>query len=140
MLDVAFVALGSNIGDRSAMLAGARTALARLPGTRIVGQSSIEETEPLGPIAQPHFLNQIVALETTLSPRELLEHLLAIEQAAGRKRDSRWGPRTLDLDIVRYANQTVSDPDLRVPHPELPNRPFWQRELAELDAIARGAA
>jgi 2-amino-4-hydroxy-6-hydroxymethyldihydropteridine diphosphokinase len=69
-----------------------------------------------------------------------LEHLLAIEQAAGRKRDSRWGPRTLDLDIVRYANQTVSDPDLRVPHPELPNRPFWQRELAELDAIARGAA
>ena len=140
MLDVAFVALGSNIGDRSAMLAGARAALARLPGTRIVGQSSIEETEPLGPIAQPHFLNQMVALETTLSPRELLEHLLAIEGTAGRKRDSRWGPRTLDLDIVRYANQTVSDSDLRVPHPELLNRPFWQRELAELDAIARGAA
>jgi len=140
MLDVAFVALGSNIGDRSAMLAGARAALARLPGTRIVGQSSIEETEPLGPIAQPHFLNQMVALETALAPRELLERLLAIEEAAGRKRDSRWGPRTLDLDIVRYANQTVSDPDLRVPHPELPNRPFWQRELAELDAIARGAA
>ena len=140
MFDVAFVALGSNIGDRSAMLAGARAALARLPGTRMVGQSSIEETEPLGPIEQPHFLNQMVALETALSPRELLEHLLAIEQAAGRKRDSRWGPRTLDLDIVRYAHQTVSDPDLRVPHPELPNRPFWQRELAELDAIARGAA
>jgi 2-amino-4-hydroxy-6-hydroxymethyldihydropteridine diphosphokinase len=140
MFDVAFVALGSNIGDRSAMLAGARAALARLPGTRMVGQSSIEETEPLGPIEQPHFLNQMVALETSLSPRELLEHLLGIEQAAGRKRDSRWGPRTLDLDIVRYANQTVSDPDLRVPHPELPNRPFWQRELAELDAIARGAA
>jgi 2-amino-4-hydroxy-6-hydroxymethyldihydropteridine diphosphokinase len=140
MFDVAFVALGSNIGDRSAMLAGARAALARLPGTRMVGQSSIEETEPLGPIEQPHFLNQMVALETALSPRDLLEHLLAIEQAAGRKRDSRWGPRTLDLDIVRYANQTVSDPDLRVPHPELPNRPFWQRELAELDAIARGAA
>ena len=140
MFDVAFVALGSNIGDRSAMLAGARAALARLPRTRMIGQSSIEETEPLGPIAQPHFLNQMVALETALSPRELLEHLLAIEQAAGRKRDSRWGPRTLDLDIVRYVNQTVSDPDLRVPHPELPNRPFWQRELAELDAIARGAA
>lgn len=140
MFDVAFVALGSNIGDRSAMLAGARAALARLPGTRMVGQSSIEETEPLGPIEQPHFLNQMVALETSLSPRELLEHLLAIEQAAGRKRGSRWGPRTLDLDIVRYANQAVSDPDLRVPHPELANRPFWQRELAELDAIARGAA
>jgi 2-amino-4-hydroxy-6-hydroxymethyldihydropteridine diphosphokinase len=140
MFDLAYVAVGSNIGDRSAMLAGARAALARLPGTRMVSQSSIEETEPLGPIEQPHFLNQMVALETALSPRELLEHLLSIEQAAGRKRDSRWGPRTLDLDIVRYANQTVSDPDLCVPHPELPNRPFWQRELAELDAIARGAA
>ncbi|HEY7396592.1 MAG TPA: 2-amino-4-hydroxy-6-hydroxymethyldihydropteridine diphosphokinase [Gemmatimonadaceae bacterium] len=140
MLDVAFVALGSNLGDRTAILADARAALARLPRTRIVGESSIEETEPLGPVAQPRFLNQMLALETSLSPRELLEHLLAIEQAAGRTRDVRWGPRTLDLDIVRYANQTVSDPDLRVPHPELSNRPFWQRELAELNAIVQRVA
>jgi 2-amino-4-hydroxy-6-hydroxymethyldihydropteridine diphosphokinase len=140
MLDVAFVALGSNLGDRMAILADARAALARLPTTRIVGESSIEETEPLGPVAQPRFLNQMLALETSLSPRELLEHLLAIEQAAGRTRDVRWGPRTLDLDIVRYANQTVSDPDLRVPHPELSNRPFWQRELAELNAIVQRVA
>jgi len=140
MFDVAFVALGSNLGDRTAMLANARAALARLPRTRIVGESSIEETEPLGPVEQPRFLNQMLALETALSPRELLEHLLVIERAAGRTRGVRWGPRTLDLDIVRYTNQTVSDPDLRVPHPELPNRPFWQRELAELNAIARGAA
>jgi 2-amino-4-hydroxy-6-hydroxymethyldihydropteridine diphosphokinase len=140
MLDVAFVALGSNLGDRMAILADARAALARLPRTRIVGESSIEETEPLGPVAQPRFLNQMLALETSLSPRELLEHLLAIEQAAGRTRDVRWGPRTLDLDIVRYANQTVSDPDLRVPHPELSNRPFWQRELAELNAIVQRVA
>jgi 2-amino-4-hydroxy-6-hydroxymethyldihydropteridine diphosphokinase len=134
------VALGSNLGDRMAILADARAALARLPTTRIVGESSIEETEPLGPVAQPRFLNQMLALETSLSPRELLEHLLAIEQAAGRTRDVRWGPRTLDLDIVRYANQTVSDPDLRVPHPELSNRPFWQRELAELNAIVQRVA
>lgn len=140
MLDVAFIALGSNMGDRSAMLARARAGLGGLPRSQIVGQSSIEETEPLGPIPQPRFLNQMVALETSLSPRELLEQLLAIEQSAGRKRDMRWGPRTLDLDIVRYANQTMSDPDLRVPHPELSNRPFWQRELAELNAIAHGAA
>jgi 2-amino-4-hydroxy-6-hydroxymethyldihydropteridine diphosphokinase len=140
MLDVAFVALGSNLGDRMAILADARAALARLPRTRIVCESSIEETEPLGPVAQPRFLNQMLALETSLSPRELLEHLLAIEQAAGRTRDVRWGPRTLDLDIVRYANQTVSDPDLRVPHPELSNRPFWQRELAELNAIVQRVA
>jgi 2-amino-4-hydroxy-6-hydroxymethyldihydropteridine diphosphokinase len=141
MHDIAYVALGSNLGDRHALLAGARDALSLLPGSRIVGQSSIEETDPLGPIAQPRFLNQMVALETTLSPRELLMRLLAIERAAGRTRGERWGPRTLDLDIVRYANQTVNETDLRVPHPELPNRLFWQRELAELEAIAaRGAA
>ena len=141
MRDIAYVALGSNLGDRHALLGGARDALGLLPGSRIVGQSSIDETDPLGPIAQPRFLNQMVALETTLTPRELLMRLLAIEQAAGRTRGERWGPRTLDLDIVRYANQTVNEADLRVPHPELPNRPFWQRELAELEAIAaRGAA
>ena len=140
MFDVAFVALGSNLGDRTAILANARAALARLPKTRIIGESSVEETEPLGPVEQPRFLNQMLALETGLSPRELLEHLLAIERAAGRTRGVRWGPRTLDLDIVRYAKQTVSDPDLRVQHPELPNRPFWQRELAELNAIAHGVA
>ena len=141
MRDIAYVALGSNLGDRAARLAEAREALARLPGSRIVGQSSIEETAPVGPVAQPHFLNQMIAIETTLAPRELFERLVGIEQAAGRVRGVRWGPRTLDLDIVRYAHQTVNDPDLRVPHPELFNRDFWLRELAELAVIsARGAA
>jgi len=74
----------------------------------------------------------MVALETELAPRELLRRLQAIEHGAGRTRRVRWGPRTLDLDIVCFARQSVHEPGLRVPHPELPNRDFWQRELAEL--------
>lgn len=132
MDDVAYVALGSNLGDRQAYLAAARDALARLPGSRVVAESTIEETSPLGPVQQPAFLNQMVAIATTLAPHELLEHLHAIEAAAGRVRAERWGPRTLDLDIVCFDHQTVHDGKLHVPHPELPARDFWQRELAEL--------
>lgn len=129
---MAFVALGSNLGDRAGFLSRARAALAALPDTRVVAESSIEETAPLGPADQPSYLNQMVALETGLAPRALLEQLLEIERSEGRRRDVRWGPRTLDLDIVTYTHQTLDDPDLHVPHRELPNRDFWQRELAEL--------
>jgi 2-amino-4-hydroxy-6-hydroxymethyldihydropteridine diphosphokinase len=101
---------------------------------RIVGTSSIEETAPLGPVAQGPFLNQMVALETSLAPRELLVHLQSIETREGRRRDERWGPRTLDLDIVQFDEQTVNEPDLHVPHPEIAKRDFWRRELAELGA------
>ncbi len=132
MRDIAYVALGSNLGDRHGYLERARAALAALPDSRILCESSIEETEPLGLVAQPHYLNQMVALETTLAPRELLMHLLEIERREGRTRETRWGPRTIDLDIVRYEVQTVSEPDLCVPHPELPNRDFWQREIDEI--------
>ena len=133
--DVAFVALGSNLGDRAGFLSRAREALAALPNSRILAESSIEETAPLGPADQPAYLNQMVALETPLAPRELLERVLEIERAEGRRRNVRWGPRTLDLDIVAYRVQTCDEPDLCVPHPELPNRDFWQRELAELQGI-----
>jgi len=132
MIDVAYIALGSNVGDRHAYLARARAALSTLSRTLIVGQSSIEETAPLGPIAQGPYLNQMVAVETALSPHELLAELQAIEAREGRVRAERWGPRTLDLDIVRFGERRIEDPDLVVPHPELPNRDFWQRELAEL--------
>jgi len=128
----AFVALGSNLGDREDHLRAARAALGHLPGTDLVAASAIEETEPLGGMSQPPYLNQMVVLETTLSPRALLDALHAIEQQAGRVRTSRWGARTLDLDIVRYGDQRVDEPDLIIPHPELPNRDFWLRELAEL--------
>ncbi len=106
--------------------------MATLPGSRIVGQSDVEETPPIGPEGQGPYLNQMVALETDLAPHELLSELQAIEHAAGRVRTQRWGPRTLDLDIVQFGTRTIRDPDLVVPHPELPHRDFWQRELSQL--------
>ena len=133
MIDVAYIALGSNVGDRHAYLARARAALRALSKTLIIGESSIEETAPLGPIAQGSYLNQMVAIETALSPHALLAELQAIEAREGRVRAERWGPRTLDLDIVRYGTRTVQTPDLTIPHPELANRDFWQREIAELE-------
>ena len=132
MIDVAYIALGSNLGDRDGHLSRARAALAGMPGIRLIGESSIEETDPLGPISQPRYLNQMVAVETTLAPHELLARLQAIESREGRVRHERWGPRTIDLDIVCFDAQTIDDADLHVPHPELPHRAFWQRELDEL--------
>jgi 2-amino-4-hydroxy-6-hydroxymethyldihydropteridine diphosphokinase len=134
-----FVALGSNVGDRAAHLAHARARLGSLPGTRLLAASRIEETAPIGPVTQPSYLNQMVLLETTLPPGELLVFCRIIEAQRGRVRrgGERWGPRTLDLDIVRYGNKTVRDPDLTIPHPELPNRDFWRREIAELEGGER---
>jgi 2-amino-4-hydroxy-6-hydroxymethyldihydropteridine diphosphokinase len=133
----AYVALGSNLGDRAGHLAAAREALAKLPDTEVVAASAVEETAPLAGMAQPPYLNQMVLLETRLSPRELLEACQAIERARGRVRGERWGPRTLDVDIVRYGRRHLTEPDLIIPHPELPNRDFWLRELAELQAHER---
>jgi len=132
MRDVAYIALGSNLGDRDEHLARAREAIAQLPSSRVVAESSIEETAPLGQLDQPMYLNQMVALETSLTPRQLLSELQAIEQGEGRVRRERWESRTLDLDIVCFDAQTASETDLEIPHPGLADRPFWQRELAEL--------
>ena len=133
----AYVALGSNLGDRAAHLAAAREALAKLPDTEVVAASAVEETAPLAGMPQPPYLNQMVLLETRLSPRELLDACHEIERARGRVRGERWGPRTLDVDIVRYGQRHVAEPDLIIPHPELPNRDFWLRELAELQPHER---
>lgn len=127
-----YVALGSNMGEREVHLAHARRRLAGLPGTRVVATSRIEETAPLGPVKQGPYLNQMILLETTLAPTELLAHCRMIEAERGRERGERWGPRTLDLDIVRFGDRTVREPGLTIPHPELPNRDFWLREIAEL--------
>lgn len=134
MRDVAYVALGSNLGDREGYLTRARAAIDDIPETRIVRASSIEETPPLGGVDQPSYLNQMVAVETTLAPRELLARLHEIEASAGRERVERWASRTIDLDIVCFDQQTVNEPDLRIPHPGIETRDFWQRELAELRA------
>jgi 2-amino-4-hydroxy-6-hydroxymethyldihydropteridine diphosphokinase len=128
------VALGSNLGDRAGHLRTAREALATLPGTALIASSAVEETAPLGGMDQPPYLNQMVMLETSLTPRDLLAALQSIEHKHGRRRTQRWGPRTLDLDIVRFGDRQVSEEDLIIPHPELSNRDFWLRELAEIES------
>ncbi len=135
MRDIAYLGLGSNVGDRAGYLTAAREALARLPRSRVLAVTTAEETAPLGGATTEPFLNQMIALETELSPRALLEAIHDIERRAGRERTVRWGARTLDIDIVSFAHQVVHEPDLEVPHPELPNREFWQRELAELERV-----
>lgn len=140
MADVAYLALGSNVGDRDAHLAVARAAIAALPGVTVLRASTIAETAALGPVPQGPFLNQMLAVRTTLEPRALLKALLGIERAAGRVRTVRWGPRTLDLDIVRYDDREVHEPSLVVPHPELARRDFWLCQLVELGVRERSGA
>jgi 2-amino-4-hydroxy-6-hydroxymethyldihydropteridine diphosphokinase len=125
---VAYVGLGSNLGDREATI---RAAIAALSG--IVAVSELRETDPVGVTEQPAFLNGAVALETELSPRELLESLLAVERELGRERRERWGPRTIDLDLLLYGTETVDEPGLTVPHPHLHERRFALEPLVELD-------
>ena len=132
-----YIALGSNLGDRNAHLRAAREKLARLPESALVAVSSIEETAPLGGMQQPPYLNQMILLETSLEPRALLAALQEIERSEGRTRTDRWGARTLDLDIVRFGRRHVREPGLIIPHPELANRDFWRRELAEIEADER---
>jgi len=130
----AYVALGSNLGDRHAHLALARDRLARLPDTVLLGASPIEETAPLGGLDQPPYLNQMVALDTSLPPRALLEACQRIEAEAGRRRRERWASRTLDLDLVRMGDIVMDEPGLTLPHPALDQRDFWREEL---EALAR---
>lgn len=129
----AYVGLGANLGDREATIRAAAARLAEEPGISVVAVSSLRETDPVGPVDQPRFLNGALALETSLTPRELLERLLAIEQELGRTRDgTRWGPRTLDLDLLLYDDRVIDEPDLVVPHPELAERAFVLEPLVEL--------
>jgi 2-amino-4-hydroxy-6-hydroxymethyldihydropteridine diphosphokinase len=130
--EIAYIALGSNLGDRHAYLARAREAIDAIPECRVVAASAVEETAPLGGLAQPPYLNQMLAVETTLAPPALLTRLQTIEAEAGRVRTNRWGSRTLDLDIVLFGDRVVNEAGLVVPHPGLADRAFWQRELGEL--------
>ena len=131
----AYVALGSNLGDRERMLELALERLRQEPGIDVVRVSSFRETEPVGFRDQPPFLNAVAALETSLPPRALLERQLAIERSLGRTRDGqRFGPRTIDLDLLVYGDAVVQEPGLSVPHPRLAERRFVLEPLAELDA------
>lgn len=129
----AYLALGSNLGDREVNLAFARAQLMS-GGISIVKASSIEETEPVGGPPQPSYLNQVLEVETDQQPRELLEFIKQIEAEAGRRPGGpRWGPRELDIDILLYGHVTVNTPDLTIPHPQLVNRHFLLRMLTEIN-------
>ena len=133
MTETVFVALGSNVGQRTAFLDRARSAISLLPNVRLLAVSSVEETAPFGMGAQAPYLNQMVAICTTLAPHQLLRALQAIEQSLGRVRKVRWGSRTIDIDIVRFGRREMTLSSLVLPHPGLGSRPFWQRELAQLE-------
>jgi len=138
--ELAFVALGSNLGDRRAHLAQARAGLTLIGESRLVCAGSVEETAPLGAMAQGAFLNQMVVLETTLEPPSLLSHLQRIERSMGRVRSARWAARIIDLDIVVFGRRVMTTPTLTLPHPGLAERTFWQREHAELTQMLAQAA
>ncbi len=133
-MPTAYVAVGSNLGDRERWHAFAESHLADLAGVRLDAATLVHETAPLGGADQPSYLNRMLRLDTTLSPHALLGACHAIELAAGRDRTERWASRTLDLDLVRYDDMTCDTPRLVLPHPGLRDRTFWAREIAELEA------
>lgn len=128
----AFVALGSNLGNRLRSLRRARRALGRLPGTRVLAASGVYESAPVGPGRQRPYLNAAVAVTTVLKPLSLLVELKRLEALAGRRPGVRWGPRPLDLDIVSYGALNLRSPLLTLPHPLASRRPFVTAPLAEL--------
>ena len=127
-----FVGIGSNLGDREDNLRRAVELLSTEEGVELTAVSEIRETEPVGPVEQGLFLNGAVRIETDLGPQELLECLLAVEQRLGRVREERWGPRTIDLDLLLYGDEVVDEPGLTVPHPRLHERRFALEPLADL--------
>lgn len=130
----AALALGSNLGDRRAHIEHAFQALDSLPGTRVTARSSVIETEPLGPAGQQNYLNAAALVQTSLPARVLLDAMLVIESSRGRVRPDavRWGPRTLDLDLLLYADDRIDEPGLVIPHPRLAERLFVLIPLAEI--------
>jgi 2-amino-4-hydroxy-6-hydroxymethyldihydropteridine diphosphokinase len=130
----AYVGLGANLGDRAATLARAIELLGAWPGIEVVAVSSFRETAPVGYLDQPRFLNAAVAIDTSLEPEAVLEALLAIERELGRVREGpRFGPRTVDLDLLLVESVTLDRPGLTLPHPRLHERAFALEPLAELD-------
>lgn len=130
----AYVGLGANLGDRADTLARAVRLLGQRQGIEVVALSSFRETDPVGYVDQPRFLNGAAAIETTLSPQELLTTLLEVERELGRTRAGpRYGPRTVDLDLLLVDRVTVDEPGLTLPHPRLHERVFALEPLVEID-------
>ena len=128
----AYIGLGTNLGHREENLRAAGRRLEELPSSRVVKFSSTYPTRPWGKVEQPEFLNQVAAIDTRLSARELLRELMEIEEAMGRRRAEKWGPRVIDLDLLLYGDQQIEEPDLTVPHPWLTKRAFVLTPLLEI--------
>jgi len=128
----AFIGMGSNLGDRRSFLEKASQEISSHPQVRVIRLSSLYETEPVGYLDQGWFLNQVMEIETTLTPEELLSFLQGIENKLGRKRLIRWGPRVIDLDILLYGNLTIESPQLIIPHPRMYERGFVMIPLQEI--------
>lgn len=133
MMERVYLGLGSNLGEPLEQLRAALAALAALPHSQLAAVSSFYSSDPLGPADQPHYINAVAALDTALEPLDLLDALQAIEQQQGRTRHAeRWGPRTLDLDILLFGERLLDEPRLQVPHYDLQARPFVLYPLAQI--------
>ena len=132
-MTLAYVGIGANLGPREETLRRAVELLGRADGVEVVGVSELRETDPVGVVDQPPFLNGAVSVETTLSPRALLDLLLEVERSLGRVRGERWGPRVVDLDLLVYGIEVLDEPGLHVPHPRLHERRFALEPLAEMN-------
>src|SRR5690606_11032591 len=128
----AYIGLGSNLDDPLAQVQRALERLAQLPDTQLIGQSRLYRSAPVGPEGQPDYINAVACLNTTLAPETLLDQLQHLEHQQGRVRSLRWGPRTLDLDILLYDALVLQTPRLTLPHPEMINRNFVLHPLSEL--------
>jgi len=139
-LTVAVLGLGGNIGDPRSLMSAAIERLSRHPGIEVRAVSALYHTPPWGKTDQPAFLNAAVRIETQLSPPALLKAVLETEQALGRRRAERWGPRTIDIDILVYGAAAVDEPDLQIPHPRLKERAFALAPLVDVmtDAEVEG--
>jgi 2-amino-4-hydroxy-6-hydroxymethyldihydropteridine diphosphokinase len=126
-----FILLGSNVGDRQVNLLHARQEISRYIG-KIITTSAVYKTAPWGNTHQPDFFNQVIEINSTLSPDKLLEGILDIEKGLGRKREVKWGPRIIDIDILLWGHRTMKTPHLIIPHPEIPNRRFTLLPLTEI--------
>ncbi|MDP9329424.1 MAG: 2-amino-4-hydroxy-6-hydroxymethyldihydropteridine diphosphokinase [Actinomycetota bacterium] len=133
MAETAFIGLGSNLGDRLSSLQAALDLLGAEPGIEVVSSSRVWESDPVGGPVQPDFLNAVVRVETSLTPRDLLLVCHQVEAALGRVRDVRWGPRTVDVDLLLFGHETVDEMDLTLPHPRMTRRAFVLLPLLELD-------
>lgn len=131
-MNTAYLGLGSNLGDRRRYLAEALRRLEATPGTQVTAVSSVYETKPVGVTAQPDFLNLVARVATVRPPPELLEFCLEVEAALGRVRDVRWGPRTIDIDLLIYDAVEICDDRLTLPHPRMKERSFVVGPLAEI--------